>query len=163
MPLTKQEIKARNNPSETYVSPHHGDGGWHTTPGCQQFTTEWTPRNDRILVRLFRERNNSLILRPEIAALETSSRRGVILKAGPGKWIDGAWRKTGVLWCPDENGIQQSTGGEWEYIAGHRQPMMVRVGDEVIIGRWHDWSSLEAGWGEEIALCQEADCRVVLA
>lgn len=161
MPLNKEEIKRRNNPGNTYVSPHHGDGGWHTTPGCQLFTTEWEPRQDRILVQLLDQPNKSAIARPETAAPEDSSRRGMVLKVGPGKWIEGYWRKTGVVWTPDENGIQQGIGGEPEWIAGHRQALNLHAGDEVIIGRWHDWSSLDAGWGREIVLCQEADARVI--
>lgn len=161
MPLTKEEIKARSEArrGSAYVSPNYGDGGWHTTPGMNEFSTEWEPMGDRILVRLAPIKQPSSIV--ALTDASDTSRFGTVLKVGPGKFRDGHWYKRGVTWKPDKHGIQQGSGGVWEWIPGQRIPLTLRPGDNVVIGRWHDWSTLESGWGEEIVLCQEADVRVL--
>lgn len=137
--LTPEEIKfrdriARSEPA-TWVSPNHGDGGWHTTPGMQLYTTEWQPLRDRILVQLFDEPMKiGRIHRPEMAAaFHEGTRRGIVLKVGPGRWIDGYFYK-----------------------------LDVKPGEEIVIGRWADWESADAGWGQNVVICQEADIRVIV-
>jgi co-chaperonin GroES (HSP10) len=138
MPLTREEIKFQNKVrreenSTAWVSPHHGDGGWHTTPGCERYTTEWEPLFDRILVRLLPEKDKyARVVRPENAAAETTTRIGIVLKLGTGK--------------RDPEDLQE------------RIPFSVGVGDEVVIGKWSDWDS-EAG---DVVICQEADIRVIV-
>lgn len=132
---SQSEIRATSRKVNTWVSPNHGDGGWHTTPGTQQFTTEWMPLSDRLLVRLLQEKNDSIIIRPKTAAPENTYRRGIVLKVGPGIRDD------------DDKSVFL--------------PMTVKEGDQVIIGQWHDWQSSDAGWGENIVLCREPDVRVL--
>jgi co-chaperonin GroES (HSP10) len=138
--LTVQDIKRRHQASDTWVSPHYGDGGWHETPGRPGFDPlDLIPLRDRILVRIFTEKlKYERIIRPETAAVEQiHSRRGVILKVGPGRWFDGDFLETEVA-----------------------------PGMEVIIGPHHDYQSVDAGWvakdGTYICLCQEADIRVIV-
>jgi len=140
MAQTKEQIKrAASNRPGTYVSPHFGDGGWHTTPGCLEFTTEWEPLRDRILLRMIPMKlKYESIVRPENAAMEETTRHAIVLKVGPGPWIEGI--NGGIV----------------------RQPLDVKVGDEVIIGKWHDWQTADAGWGENIIICQEKDVRVIV-
>jgi co-chaperonin GroES (HSP10) len=137
-PLSKQEIRARGDKPAPWISPHHGDGGWHTTPGTQDpdIAERIIPLRDRITVNLFPEVEAvrpSLIVRPDSAgATNPETRRGVILRVGPGRWIDG------------------------EFI-----PTEVKPGMEVSIGPHDDWNSLHAGFGDEVVICQEADIRVI--
>jgi co-chaperonin GroES (HSP10) len=136
--LSREQIRKQDNRSVPWVSPHHGDGGWHTTPGTQDpdIVERLIPLRDRITVRLFPEVQAvrpSLIVRPDSAvATNPETRRGVILRVGPGRWIDG------------------------EFI-----PTQVKPGMEVSIGPHDDWNSLHAGFGDEVVICQEADIRVI--
>jgi co-chaperonin GroES (HSP10) len=136
--LTRQEIRAKQDRSVPWVSPHHGDGGWHTTPGMQDadVAERLIPLRDRITVKLFPEPEvvrPSLIVRPDSAvATNPETRRGVILRVGPGRWIDGEFIRTEV-----------------------------KPGMEVSIGPHDDWNSLHAGFGDEVVICQEADIRVI--
>ena len=132
MPLTKEQIKKQRTDPDSYVSPHHGDGGWHGSSfASEKFDTEWEPLRDRILVKIIPAKlKYESIIRPENAAEEITSRRAIVLKVGPGK-------------C-DEGGI--------------RRPLDVRPGDEVIIGRFTDWE----GFNGQCVLCQEADVRVIV-
>lgn len=127
------EIKANSCKLNTWRSPHFGDGGWHTTPGTQQHVTEWEPLGDRLLVRILPEKWTSEIIRVE-SAEQNTYRRGVVLKVG-----------TGYRTADDKS---------------QRQPFTVNVGDEVIVGQWHDWQSSDAGFGDNVVLCREPDVRV---
>lgn len=153
MALTREEIKfqskvrAKDN-EQSWVSPNFGDGGSHNSPGTNRYTTEWEPLHDRILVELFEEPNHSILARPDVAGLlEPASRRGIVLKVGPGKWIPGE---------------RHFVDGEWQYFPGHRQEMTLKPGDEVVIGRWSDWESAESGWGQNVVIAMEADVRVII-
>ena len=145
MPLSKSEIKQRSgrDRGEQYVSPHFGDGGWHATPGCETFTTEWLPLGDRILVQLDPDAapvitTGFLMVKSktgEIVKLQqgyTESRIGTVLKCGPGRRIEGYGNK--------------------------RKEMQVKPGDRVVIGKYTDWESQYAG----IVVCMEGDVRVIL-
>jgi co-chaperonin GroES (HSP10) len=158
MPQTKEQIRHAPVAKDSYLSPHHGDGGWHGSSfGSEIFDADWQPLNDRILVKRLPEktREHSLIVRPEIT--DEISYRAVVVKMGLGKRSEGEWRKVGVVWTSDENGIQQGTGGEWKWVPVDGRPMSLRVGQEVLIGPHVDWDS----FGGEYALCQEADVRVI--
>lgn len=172
--LRQQELRdkakaRRNNPNpnpgkyepfggekETYISPNFGDGGWHTTPGCLEFVTEWEPRNDRILVRITEEvqAKTSLHIPESARTIRSLSRIGTVLKCGPGKWIPGEWWK-----------VRKRDGGllyeAWEWFPGHREEMIIKPGMKVLVGQFDDWSAMDAGW-ENVILCQEADVRAIL-
>jgi hypothetical protein len=164
MPLTREEIKLqhriRNSQANSWVSPNFGDGGWHNTPGTQRFTTEWVPMADRLLVRLYDEPASEVILSPQIVR-DNTTRKGVVLKCGPGKWIAGEWWYVN-RWEVTGGGLPAVTVGTWEWFPGHRQPLIVKPGDHVVIGKYTDWESTEAGWGENVVICQEADIRGLL-
>lgn len=130
---TQGEIKSSSRKLDTWKSPHFGDGGWHTTPGTQQHVTEWEPLGDRLLVRLLPEKLTTVIIRVE-SGEQSTYRRGIVLKLG--------------------------TGYRSEDDKAQRQPFTVQVGDEVIIGQWHDWQSSDAGFGDNVVLCREPDVRV---
>lgn len=132
---------------DPHVSPNYKDGAWHTTPGCQEFVTEWEPRNDRMLVRLLPEVYKGVLHLPENRSALTLTRLGMVLKTGPGKWVEGTW------WHFEK---PQS---HWEWIPGHREEMVIKPGMRVAIGQFTDWESNAAGWGENIVLCQQADVR----
>jgi len=129
---TQAEIKATSRKLDTWKSPHFGDGGWHTTPGTQEHVTEWEPLGDRLLVRILPDKWTSVIIRVNSDQQE-AYRRGVVMKLGTGYRL------------PDDK--------------SERQPFTVQVGDEVIIGQWHDWQSADAGFGENVVLCREPDVR----
>lgn len=130
---TQSEIKSTSRKLDTWKSPHFGDGGWHTTPGTQQHVTEWEPLGDRLLVRMLPEKWTSAIIRVN-SEQESTYRRGVVLKVG--------------------------TGYRSEDDKAQLQPFGVQVGDEVILGQYHDWQSSDAGFGENVVLCREPDVRV---
>ena len=133
--LTVDQVKRQHKPSDSWVSPHYGDGGWHETPGVPRFNPlDLIPLRDHILVRIFPEKvKYATIIRPENSApIYPDTRRGVILAAGPGRWVDGDFYATEV-----------------------------KPGMEVSIGPHHDYQSTDAGYGDNIVLCQEADIRVI--
>ncbi len=136
MPLTKEQIRKQKNDPDAYVSPHHGDGGWHgSTFASEKFDSDWQPLNDRILIRLIPAKlKYESIIRPESAASDTTSRHAIVLRVGPGARVEDADGET------------------------VRRPLDVKPGDEVIIGRWHDWE----GFNGQCVLCQEADVRVIV-
>lgn len=136
-PQSKEQIKrAESNRPGTYISPHHGDGGWHGSSfESEKFDNEWQPMNDRILLRLIPiKRKYESIVRPENAAQETTTRHAIVVRVGPGKRIEGI------------------NGGTV------RRPVEVRPGDEVIIGQYTDWE----GFNGEFVLAQEADVRLIV-
>lgn len=141
----KENFERRDK--DPHVSPNYKDGAWHTTPGCQEFVTEWEPRNDRMLVRLLPEVYKGVLHLPENRSALTLTRLGMVLKTGPGKWVEGTW------WHFEK---PQS---HWEWIPGHREEMVIKPGMRVAIGQFTDWESNAAGWGENIVLCQQADVR----
>lgn len=134
VPLTREQIKrSPENRPDSYLSPHHADGGWHTTPGCDNYTTEWEPLKDRVLLEVLPEKlPYEFIIRPENAAVEESWRRCIVLKVGKGKRV-----------LPNEE---------------VRQCCCAKVGDEVIIGQHDDWRSQDGRY----VICQEEDIRVFL-
>lgn len=100
----------------------------------QRFTTEWEPRNDVIMVQILPPKPmSSIIVMPENASPDVLTREGIVLKCGPGKWVN-----------------------------GRRKPMDVHPGMKVLIGQFHDWQSVDAGFGKtNIVICREADVRVM--
>jgi hypothetical protein len=147
---------------DTYVSPNFGDGGWHTTPGCQLFVTEWEPRNDHIMVRITdtQEIKTSLVIPESARTVKALTRKGIVLKCGPGKWVPGEWWYCHV--DVEDTAHFDDDVYEWRWIPGHRQEMLVQPGAQVVIGQWTDWESADAGWGENVVICQQADVRVIL-
>lgn len=163
-PAHVKEIHERRD-TDPWVSPNFKDGGWHTTPGCQEFVTEWEPRNDRMLVRLLPEVYRGLIHLPDKRSLLSPTRVGIVLKTGPGKWIPGEW------WSVPKRSEERITGNiwrvanwrEWEWFPGHREEMTCKPGMRVAIGKFTDWESNDAGWGDNVVICQQADVRVILS
>lgn len=130
--MDKKTIAQRHVPGDAYVSPHYGDGGWHgSSIGSVKFDTDWEPLFDRILVKRIAEQPKGLIIAPETAAKQTDTSRGIVLRVGRGKRIEGE--------------------------GDTRRPLEVAPGDEIIFGRFTDWDS----FGEDVVLIQEADIRVV--
>jgi co-chaperonin GroES (HSP10) len=172
IPLSKEQIRKGHDNADTYISPNYGDGGWHTTPGCLQFTTEWEPRNDHILVRIeeVNDLKSSIIHIPDSARTHKgNTRTGVVLKCGPGKWIPGEWWNVFKGFIAIHNpktadGIERPCDRvyEWEWLPGHRREMTVHPGQRVIIGNFSDYETGDAAWGENIVVCQEADVRGIL-
>lgn len=152
---------------ETYISPNYGDGAWHTTPGCQLYTTEWEPLNDRIMIQLFPEvKTDSAIALPQTAVRASTTREGIVLKTGPGKLILGTWWKVRNPVAEKSDSYLVNDFGTWEWTPGRRQKMQVHPGMRVIIGKWTDWESWDAGWeseGANIVICQEADVRAIVS
>jgi co-chaperonin GroES (HSP10) len=136
MPQTKEQIHSRHSNEETYVSPNFGDGGWHTTPGMQQFTTEWQPLFDGLLVCLLPQEYKGRLALPRNFKPDDVTRAAIVLKLGTGKRD------------PDD--------------LFRRLPFTVEVGDEVLIGQFHDWQARDAGWGEDVVLCKEPDVRAIV-
>jgi co-chaperonin GroES (HSP10) len=144
MGLSKEEIKARSlagtdgTKEKARVSPHFGDGGWHTQPGALWFDPrDIKPMGDHILIELDDEPLfDGVILRPDYAVIERGTRTGTVLRVGPGKFNEDQWR---VI------------------------PMALVKGDRVKIGPYSDWESWDC-WaqGPNIVLCQEADVRLVM-
>jgi co-chaperonin GroES (HSP10) len=120
---------------DTSKSPGHSDGGWHGSAiGSEKFDTLWEPMFDRLLVKRIPDATRiGSIFVPDTAAKLGEQSRGVILRVGPGKRIDGE--------------------------GNQRQALEVKPGDEIIFGRWTDWDS----FGDDVVLIQEADIRVVLS
>jgi co-chaperonin GroES (HSP10) len=161
MALSQQEIKARalegrdGTREKSWVSPHFGDGGWHTQPGALRFDPRTiAPLGDHILLELDSEpeKTTGLIVKPEIALnQERGTRTGIVLKVGPGKWV--------------EQHSQLFPAVDLALHVGKltRKPMTLKPGDRVVIGPHSDWESWDA-WapGKNVVLCQEADVRVVL-
>lgn len=141
MALSKQAILNRQaEQGIPHISPRFGDGGWHTTPGCMEFSREWEPLGDHILVELDDEPEaKNSIFRPDVALnQEKMTRTGTVLKVGPGKRID------------DE--------------PSQREPMYLMPGDRVIVGQYSDWESWDADWegrDRNIAVFQQNDVRAI--
>lgn len=160
-PAHVKEIHERRD-TDPYVSPNFKDGAWHTTPGYQQFVTEWEPRNDRMLVRLLPEVYKGVVRLPDKRSLLSPTRVGIVLKIGPGKWIPGEWWRVRKELCVGVlDGRPQPTEYVWEWIPGHREEMTCKPGMRVAIGQFTDWESTDAGWGDNVVICQEADVRVL--
>lgn len=133
IPLSREQIRQSSNKPDTYVSPHHADGGWHATPGTEERTVEWQPLHDRILVEILPEKlPYELIILPENASRPATWRRGIVLKIGFGKRT-------------------LPTGEE-------RMIRSTKPGDEVVIGPHDDWSSQDGRY----VICQEEDICVYL-
>jgi co-chaperonin GroES (HSP10) len=122
------------------------------------------PMRDRILVQLLEtEQRMSSIVLTDPKPLIGGMRKAVVLKTGPGKWVEGEWwkvRKKGnqFVYPPSHPRAWQvvDEAYEWEWLPGHRRPVSVSTNQIVLIGNWVD---LEC---EDIALCQEMDVRGVL-
>lgn len=143
MPLSKQQILNRQaEQGIPWVSPGHGDGGWHTTPGCLQFDPhDLEPLGDHILVELDAEpATKGVLAKPDIAVnRERTTRTGTVLKVGPGKRD------------PDN--------------PRERLPMYLKPGQRVVVGHYSDWESWEADWegrGRNVVIFQENDVRGTL-
>lgn len=81
------------------------------------------PRNDRVLIQRIGdiERIGSIYL-PDIA--REKAIKGVVLAAGPGKWIPGEWWKL---------------RGKWEWLEGYREAPWVHPGQTVFFNStWND-------------------------
>lgn len=130
VPLSREQIK-RAPVTDSFVSPNHGDGGWHSTPGCERYTNEWEPLKDRVLLQIIPEKiPYSHVIRPESAPPLEPQRRGIVVKIGKGKR---------VLASGEEREISE-----------------LKIGDEVIIGAHDDWASQDGRY----VICQEMDVRV---
>lgn len=129
---SRSEIKATSRKIDTWVSPHHNDGGWHNTPGCERFTHEWNPLKDHILVEFMPEQRDGLIIAPEIAIVDNHSRFAKVLKVG---------------------------AGEREMVTGEMRGVnFVKPGDVVILGQYSDWESQDGKYG----IFQEEDVRCIV-
>jgi co-chaperonin GroES (HSP10) len=97
------------------------------------------PRNDLVLIERIEKPQTGAIILPDVA--KEKSILGKVLAVGPGKRVAGEWRKTGVTWAPDANGIQIASGGEWEWVSGERAAMAYRPGDIVFFNsKWSEFS-----------------------
>lgn len=134
------EIKARERDTDLYISPHHADGGWHTTPGCEVYRDEselqdWQLLNDHILVE-FIPPAQGLIIHPDIAIVDSHSREARVLKVGTGE------REVvnfGLITV--------------------KKVRYVKPGDLVIVGPYSDWESQDGKFG----IFQEDDVRGILS
>jgi len=101
------------------------------------------PRNDRVLIRRIEEQKSNLILTDA-----DKSMKGIVLKVGEGKWIEGTWWK-----------IRE----RWEWIDGYHARMEVKPGDFVYFNsKWNDFAedhydNLPIGAEKGLHLVQEAD------
>lgn len=149
MPKTREQIKHERQHALPYISPHFGDGGWHTTPGALSFDPKTIqPFGDHILVAIDSEsESEGMIAKPDIARnVERNCRIGTVLKVGPGEWKDSKTHKGKHI--------------------GIRIPMTLKPGDRVVVGQYSDWESWDAdyeGRGANICIFQEADVRGVLS
>ena len=134
MPLSKDAIRNQHRTRivDSWTSPHHMDGGWHGSDPAND--THWVPRHDRILVqRLPDIHPDRILVAPDVANM-ICQHRGIIIRTGPGKLVEGV-------------------NGGWV-----RRPVEVLPGQEVIIGPHVDWESEDG----QYVLCQEADVRLVV-
>ena len=106
------------------------------------------PRNDRVLIRRIEEKQSGLILTDPDKGI-----KGIVLKVGEGKWIEGTWWKF-------------KSG--WEWIDGYRQLPEVRPGQKVVFNsKWNDFAAdhyenLPIGADKNLHLVQEADILAVI-
>lgn len=110
----KERVKATHRKIDSYVSPHHQDGGWHgSTFASERFDADWQPLNHRILFRRLPDRHKSAVGIDQEGGW--AERRAVVVKVGPGK--------------RDEE--------------GERVPLDAFPGDVVTIGKHVDWDSYD--------------------
>jgi co-chaperonin GroES (HSP10) len=134
VPLTREQIKAKR-PIDSYVSPHFQDGGWHATPGVEEWfdPRELRPMHDRILVEILPQKTKyENVILPENVQLNEPSRYARVIRIGKGERV-----------LPNEE---------------HRSCCCVRPDDVVIIGLHHDWQSQDGRY----VIAQEEDVRVIL-
>ena len=95
------------------------------------------PRNEYVLIERIEPLQSGMILIPEVA--KEKSMLGKVLAVGSGKREPSESYKMGVIWTPDENGIQQASGGEWVEFPSHRKPILYQPGDIVYFNsRWSE-------------------------
>lgn len=137
MAKSREQIKRDGVAQNTYVSPHFGDGGWHTqVGGCWFDPRQIRPLHDHVLIELEEISLSGIILKPETVEMERGTRIGTVLRVGPGRFNEDEWRL---------------------------MPMILKAGDRVAIGPYSDWESWDA-WipGPNVVLCREPDVRVVV-
>ena len=94
-----------------------------------------TPRNEYVLIERIDPLQSGLITIPEVA--QEKSLLGKVLAVGSGKREPSESYKMGVIWTPDENGIQQASGGQWVEFPSHLQADSVQPGDIVYLQQSH--------------------------
>ncbi len=139
-------------PPQGYV-PHSKLTEWDASlpAGAEDLLERCQPRNDRMLVRLLSTKPKGGIVLTDREPLIGGCRKAVVLKTGPGRWIEGEWWNG--LHRVEETGFWDIG---WYWTSGYRRSVSVTPGQIVLIGNWVD---LEAGG---LALCQEGDIRAVL-
>jgi co-chaperonin GroES (HSP10) len=133
-PASRQQLKKQRMASESWLSPHYNDGGWHATPGVPESfdPRELIPMHDRMLVEVLPEKNKyENIVLPDNVELPVPSRYAIVLRTG-----------TGMRTLPS---------GE------RRRCCCVKAGDVVIIGLHNDWQSQRGPF----EIVQEEDVRVI--
>jgi hypothetical protein len=148
MPKTREQIKHEAVAQEVWRDNRTQVGGLWFDP------LKVRPLGDHILIQLDDDTPPSkVIAAPQTAVKEIGTRIGTVIAVGPGKW------KT--KYAAIENGKPIS----WVQSPLIFKPVTLRPGDRVTIGHYSDWESWSCdyeGRGRNVALCQEADVRVVL-
>lgn len=124
------------------------------------------PRNEYVLIERIDPLQSGFIVIPEVA--QETSLLGKVLAVGTGKREPSESYKMGVIWTPDENGIQQPSGGQWVEFPSHRRPVLYKPGDIVYFhSKWSDLSgshySADQLYDRNLHLIQEADVFLKVA
>lgn len=159
---TRDQIRSETPHEEAQrVAPGQRLQEWDSSlPAGQSITLkDWEPLSDRIIVRLLpREvKAGAIQLTDPEPLIGGACRNAVVLRCGPGKWVEGEWWKTKSEFrhlsdTPHAWNAYESHD-EWTWFPGHRREVVVKPGDQVLIGNWVD---LESG---DVVLCQEGDVR----
>jgi len=158
-----QEIRAttKKEPRPKNYIAHRQLPEWEpaeTMLSRDEFIRRVEPMHDRILVQLVDEPPvGRIVLTDRKQLISGDVRKAVVLKTGPGRWVEGEWWKVKVhqrMKLPAES--DDMFGFEWRWYKGYRRPVSVLPGQLVLIGNWVD---LEL---EDIALCQEMDVRSIV-
>ncbi len=120
------------------------------------------PRNDYVLIERIESRQQfaGLIAIPQVA--KEKSILGKVLAIGPGKRTEGEWRRIGVHWAPNFEGIQIGAGGRWEWVPVQRNAVSYLPGDIVYFNsKWSEFAgshySDDQLHGRNLHLVMEAD------
>lgn len=137
IPLTREQLKRqRGTSSDSYVSPHFADGGWHATPGVAESfdPRELIPMHDRLVVEILpaKIKYENIVL-PENMQVDEPSFYARVLRTG--------------------QGVRVLPSGE------RRSCCCVKAGDVVVIGPHNDWASQDG----RFQIIQEEDVRVIIS